>query len=332
MDTDVQTGSESSIDLASIRVPEGFSDAERAEWLKEAGIDTPTKPVAEEAASSSDKAAVTEPPAESKKSEPAQPAVKQPPALTGDEVARRVREELAARDTKPKEAAKADEDPEPLLSDEKYPDVPTWQKDHTAWLKREFKREAQAEAEAIYEAREKARVEKESQTAQQKTWESNEAEARKRIADYDTHKAIAADPKRFPYNETALKFVLDSKVGPDLLVHFVKAGEQAWRELTALPAHQIVRAMTLVEAELERGLTPSNGTPQARDKDGKFVEASKPKTLTSSSAPVRSLDGNPPPPENEEESLAKAASDGDEAASERWLALRNRRLAKERTG
>lgn len=289
---------------ATVSLPiEDFSDAQRAEWLSSGKI--PEKqPVAGESATPEGKPPAQEPVVEPKKQEQTQPQpAAQPQPLTGDEVSRRVREALSEAREKPAPKEESKADPRPKLSDAKYQADDGWdryQDDLDAWYDRRTEIRAREIAGKLIDEREQVSAQR---TATQKATEqftSREAKARERNPEYDRlkdgflSKWLTAQE---PGLETAGEFIRDSDIGPDLLAHYA-ANEQKWRELITLPsASRIIREMTLVEAELQRGFTAPanvNGAQQSRNTDGTF--APKAKTVSSASPPPESLGGRQGPP------------------------------------
>lgn len=207
---------------------------------------------------------------------------------------------------KPKEEPKvADpkvEDKAPRLSDEKYQGETAYddhQADLTAWLLRQMKNEAGTVASEKLDERRAKDAEKAALETRQKNWETREAEAKTRHTDYD---ALKESAKTRTFNATALEFMADSKIGPDLFVHYVK-NEKAWNDLIKLSEKEIDRELTRVEYQLEQTLkgTGGNGSPAPRE--SKLVSDALP--------PAKSLSGGRgAPPDNARERAA--ADDSDE--------------------
>jgi hypothetical protein len=245
-----------------------------------------------------------EPALEPEAKEPATEPAKQPELevkpqyLTAEDAQRLVDEKLAA--AKPKEEPKSD--PAPSLADPKFETVEQWQEAYAAWSQRQVevklsdilaKREAEQQQAAISQQE----IEK-----RRETWEKREAEAKTRYPEYDQLKEAA---KSRPFNETALQFILNSEIGPDLFIHYVK-NEQEWNELIALPPEDMRIELRATQREIRRQLE----TAKAQ------AEAPKPKTVSSAPPPPRTLTGRSAPAEDPEE---KAILDGDFSAYEKQM-------------
>lgn len=258
----------------------------------------PKKVEAEPAPATNGKAQVNEP---ADKPEPAKP-------LTREEIQREIDSRLAAQ---PKVEPKKEEpkaDPYPSLADSQYKTVEECEAAQGEWMKRHT---AAAIKDALADEAKKAQQAREQETELQgkkRDWEERETEAKTRHKDYDELKKLA--PSR-PFNETALQFIVDSKVGPDLFVHYIK-NEKDWTELIALPAEDIRLEMRLVERELKRTIA---ATP--------LVKA---KTVSDAPAPARMIGGKGAPADDPKE---KAVAEGD---VESYHRLRNLERVRDRQG
>jgi len=230
------------------------------------------KVVAEPATAKDDKAQVAEP---ADKSEPVKP-------ITREEIQREIDSRLAAQ---PKVETKKEEpkaDPYPTLADPQFKTVEECEAAQAEWMKRHTANAIKEALEARDKQAEETRKNETELEAKKRTWEERETEAKTRHADYEEVKKLAASR---PFNETALQFIVDSKVGPDLFVHYVK-NPKDWDELIALPPEDIRLEMRLMERELKRTIaatpvvkakTVSDAPPPARTLGGKQAPADDPK-------------------------------------------------------
>ncbi len=238
------------------------------------------KVVAEPAPAKDDKAQVSEP---ADKSEPVKP-------LTREEIQREIDTRLAAQ---PKVEAKKEEpkaDPYPTLADPQFKTVEECETAQAEWMKRHTANAIKEALAADKEAAAEARKNETELEHKKRNWEEREAEAKTRHADYEEVKKLAASR---PFNETALQFIVDSRVGPDLFVHYVK-NPNDWNELIALPPEDIRLEMRLMERELKRTIAA--------------IPVVKAKTVSDAPPPARTLTGKQSPADDPKEA---AAAEGD---------------------
>lgn len=206
-------------------------------------------------------------PASDAKAEPEAPKPA-PKMLTEADVDRMVKERLAEATKQPPK-----EDPEPLLSEDRFKDHDEWAKEMAAWTKRENARaidasDAKREAEAQTQREHAADVERRT-----KSWNDRCEAAKARIPDFDE---ITARGKAIPITDemiAPLQFMSESPVGPELWVHYIR-NEIDRNKLLAMSTDDQKLELRFMERDLTRNPPP----PPA-------------KTVSDAPAPPRSMPG-----------------------------------------
>lgn len=200
--------------------------------------------------------------------EPSKPA---PKMLTEADVDRMVNERLASAN-KPKPA----EDPEPLLSEDRFADHDEWAKEMAAWTKREYSRSLEAHdskraTEAQAQREHQADVDRRT-----KSWNERCEAAKTRHPDWDDVttklKATAITEEMIP----ALQFMADSPMGPDLWIHYGKRQDE-FNKLVAMSPEDQKLELRFMERDLTRTPPPvpvkivSDAPPPPRPMPGRTV-------------------------------------------------------------
>jgi hypothetical protein len=129
----------------------------------------------------------------------------------------------------------------------------------------------QAVAQWTVQQHEQTKAAQAEQTAITTAWDTQEAQAKTKFADYD--EALAADTTR--YHPAVLQAIQTSEQGAEVAYHLATHPEEAAR-ISALAPVAALRALGKLEARLEAAATP----PTAPSPDPTPTPTPKPRPLT----------------------------------------------------
>jgi len=277
-----------------------FTDAEHAKWL-ETG-ETPKPKKAESATASPESAPESGTGKESQES--VQPERKQDGETRKRQLAaeiqdlleqrRRLREELSQKPAEKAESqpeAKAPERPKRPRIDEfedysKYEDALDQYEEKLADYKAGQRIEAEKQA---YQKQQQQQTIEQHNAEVRKNWETRLRETQKRHPDFDA--IVRAN--ELPLNPIMDGYLLDSEIGPDVVVHLCQHMEEANR-IAKLPPYQCARELVKLESSISEKL---KATPA-------------PSKITGAKEPPRELSGTNRAPEDEAQAALAAGDVG----------------------